>query len=292
MREQHYAVLQEYEDQMVEKLEQEMRREDPRSVPEQPVFSGKREQGRIVVRRVRLAAACLALICFAGACGPSLRSIAGSWVDELLHLQVSVQDGTIENDMGETVLKKGKTVTFYSEMEVTERQYMEYLREHELKLREKGFNLPEGFQEVKDAAEYHYIWNEKEEKDFDDSKTMMELFYELGYGFCGADYPSPRKKDERILERMKKEWTRGGTTVTYYERICSWTKKEDYDNVERMEEIEIAGMPAYMIYEKDDVLEARIYNDGKEIHLAVRGTDIEEAEQIIRGLAKGLLQTG
>lgn len=211
-----------------------------------------------------------------------ISGLAADWLEEFLHLQIHViqEDETGKKtkeaysweNLSVTVEKKQETsdeitVEFDTLMDMTEREYWNYLKENELSPKRGPSYIPEGYTLDNDIRNtwYSYTYEEKAEDEFNDTKTLMEVF--PGTGFCRTDKKKPLKagKDtikvggrdvKLVLRNIRKTWKKGKNEFSYYEEIHNWTKRYSFHHVKSCEKVFIGKKEGYVIKTKD-----RIYID-------------------------------
>lgn len=253
-----------------------------------------------------VAAGFLVVICIFS----EVRGLAAGWLDEFLHLQVRVaqedsQEKNTQFSAQEDISigmkeKRGdsgkKEVIFYTLIEMTEREYWNYLKENELSEEKGPSYIPVGYVLDQTGSWYGYIWNEKEDDEFDDSKNLSEAFPDTG--FAGIDRKHPKKAgeavddsknaDEAVLEKIHKTWKHGKYEINYYETVHDWTKSIQYPDVKSCEKILIGEKEAYLVKESDGTVFLHVYQETSLVIFSGRGEDGERMCQELIKMAESL----
>jgi len=230
------------------------------------------------------------------------RSMAAEWLEEYLHLQIHEVDeetnkktkidpqdkDSAESDKTQTD-SSNTGVEFTTLIDMTEREYWDYLKEQDLSPDKIPSYIPEGYTAVPEKDEYYYTWNEKKEDEFDDTITLSQAFPNTG--FYGETTEKPKKNAKQknmVLRRIKKTWKKGSSELVYYERIYDWTKTIPYSDIEDYEKINVAGNDGYLIKREDGRLCIHLYRDTTLLQISISGEDEEWMYQELVKIAESV----
>lgn len=279
--------LEEYECDMIQGLEREMQ-ENVFQEGKLIRFERCQKRKKYVTRGLKITLASVALCCIIGVSSPTVRSAAIDWFSDFLHLEVRVKEEAKTNEKGDTVKKKGKEVVFHSQMDITERGWWEYIKEHEIDIKKRNFDMMKGYLEDTQESEYVYMINPKKDNQFDDTRPLIETD-ELSL-FEAYSYATPGYHQGMYLGKIYKSWTKGKAKVDYYERIDPWTKKETYYDVENMVKTKISGYTVYLIYTQGKQVYSRVYLKGTEIQISISGMEDKAARKCIKYMVKTFVE--
>ena len=225
---------------------------------------------------------------------------------------VSLRDGKkrlLENR--EEIKRTGTEVEFYSQVNITEYDYWNYMNENAIQespiLDKLEQYIPNGyiFDENQSFDLYTYILNTNhyyinhDEDELDRTKPLKN--YEktgavLGENFCCEDFDKELKdqslseEERKSLKELKAEsahtekmciWSNQYGEIKYFERVNPWTHKTSYTDVKDILETKLNGNRAYIMYHNNGKISARIYTDGKVISLSIDVGSVEKAEELL-----------
>lgn len=240
-------------------------------------------------KNIRIAAACVVMLLVAGSLLPEVRSDAADLLQKLLHLQIRVKS---EDTSGQ------QDVEFYTKMDMTEREYWNYVQENQLSGKEGPAYIPSGYELEKKDCWYEYIWEEKEDAEFDDSKTLSVTFPDTG--FCSERKQMLKKKGQivssdgdaesknAVLSEIGKVWKNKDSQITFIQTVNDWTKRVSYTDVKGYEKIKLGSKEAYVLKGENEEVSIRIYEETSVIHLSGSGMDEDTMYKELVAMAESL----
>lgn len=268
------------------------------------------EQGKCKKKKKRLkfilktaigfAAVFLILICHLS----DIQSFAAGWLEEFLHLQIDIiqEDNTGKKtketytwDKISVEMKKKQNdsgemrIEFHTLIDMTEREYWNYLKENELPAEKGPSYVPNGYvlDKQKTNTYYSYVYEEKADNEFDDTKTLSEVFPNTD--FVRMDKKKPLKPGKDVIKRngrnvklvlreIRKTWKKGKSEFDYYERINDWTKTNLYTHIKSCEKILIGEQEAYVLkgtLKGEDKIYITFYQETSRVVFSGTGEDQE-----------------
>lgn len=240
---------------------------------------------------------------------PDIRTMAADFLHSTMGLQVAgIRDDGDEkapdqgkDDRQDDERRKERGFSFAWLMQLTEKEYWEWARNHELKGKEVPARVPEGFREVKDNPDaYGYLYVENKDLPWSDKK--MDPKDHSTYGRFGkVQFPSilsqaERKKqvdDSSVLYGISRSWRNGRKELWYQRELYDIFELKGHEEEKEngAEKLTVGGDEAYLFYEDGawlyvfgETTLTKIFVDCEAGH----GKTFDEAEKILVKVAESI----
>lgn len=242
----------------------------------------------------KAAAACVAAVVIMAVSIPDIRAVA----TDFLHSTLGLQIAGVKNDEKEEASKGNKGFSFEWLMQLTAKEYWEWIQVHELTDGEVPAYVPEGFREVgKDASVYKYLYVENRDMPWSDKKIDPEDHTTYAY-FAKVPFSSGLSEAEKrkqvdasaVLCSVARTWKKGQQELWYQREIYDFCELKGHEEAKEnaAKKLSINGDEAYIVRENGDTWlyifgEAtltRLYVDG--------GIRYDKAENMLVKMAESI----